>query len=594
MKPILGISFVCLISILTLSSCSPDKQIGTENVDFNVNTIFCTLPNYCILAGFSGSNAKVEVKENDHYSVSKIPNNVVYVTSVNCPTSKLCFATSLANYGLSYAVLESNDAGRTWQFSYSHGYTGPQGDISCVSASFCMTPATVYENLSPQIMEYKNGSWSTVQVSSIAGHIDWVTCTSSGFCALSGSTSIDVDRSEYNVGLIAYTSDFGNNFTLVKFPYLTNINLVSCHDSRNGANCMAAGYNYANKPYLLSDQNAGFKQTPVPVGFQSITSLNCSSQSCYLGGITWQNSPIFAEINYRANKIEDSVLSGRDAVEVSASTCILKGSCIVTATTQTETSSTIYNIALNNLTSTETSMQSEKFSPYTSFLTPVVVAGDSVALTLDFGATDAAIMQGYSLFNAAIIGCGIMGEIVTQDEGFSFGNGLSVCNTWQEQYSSAVQSKGAKVAILLVGRWEVANEIEGHSITHIGDPSYDNALYNNLVTAIKLLSNKGKTKVVVLTCPYFFSGYKKSGVLWPEDLPSRVQLFNKILRQAAGRFNGVASVFDLNEILSIKGKYARVISGIPVRTEDGIHLTERGAQFIASSLLPYLTKILAR
>jgi hypothetical protein len=94
-----------------------------------------------------------------------------------------------------------------------------------------------------------------------------------------------------------------------------------------------------------------------------------------------------------------------------------------------------------------------------------------------------------------------------------------------------------------------------------------------------------------LTSPLYDSGEQTDGTPWPENDPSRVAADNRLLRQAADRFPGTASVIDLGQMLSPGGNFARAVDGVPVRCVDGVHLTVPGGEWVGSHILPQVVSL---
>ncbi|NNN21466.1 MAG: hypothetical protein HKL80_05625 [Acidimicrobiales bacterium] len=68
-------------------------------------------------------------------------------------------------------------------------------------------------------------------------------------------------------------------------------------------------------------------------------------------------------------------------------------------------------------------------------------------------------------------------------------------------------------------------------------------------------------------------------------------IFNKLESEAASASTGKASLIDLESELSPDGNYQRVIDGIPIRSDDGIHFTSLGFVWVANLLLPQIANI---
>ena len=132
--------------------------------------------------------------------------------------------------------------------------------------------------------------------------------------------------------------------------------------------------------------------------------------------------------------------------------------------------------------------------------------------------------------------------------------------------------------ILLTGRWEVLDRVYQGQWTHIGDPAYDNYLSRQMDLAIKILSSGG-AKVLLLTTPCFAPQEQPDGSLWPFDDPARVIRYNQLLRQAAARHPGVASIGDLDAQFCPANTYS-VVGGRGRRPHRRRHPHLRGRRSV--------------
>lgn len=210
----------------------------------------------------------------------------------------------------------------------------------------------------------------------------------------------------------------------------------------------------------------------------------------------------------------------------------------------------------------------------------VLGLGDSVAQTL----FDVATPRGVWLENSARVLCGIM-----TDEQRSRGEPGRPCVGPDpvQQWRTEVDGKDPDVVVVLVGRWETHDHRFDGRWVHVGDAKFDAYLADRLDQAVNILTSRG-AHVVLVTAPYYNPTERPDGGRWPEDDPSRVNEFNRILRGVASRQRRGVTVFDLGTVLSPDHRYARVIDGVTVRTADGIHITQDGARRVARVLVPKL------
>jgi peptidoglycan/LPS O-acetylase OafA/YrhL len=213
--------------------------------------------------------------------------------------------------------------------------------------------------------------------------------------------------------------------------------------------------------------------------------------------------------------------------------------------------------------------------------TRVAVFGDSVAWTMMRYLPPT---PGLSFSNYTTIGCGIARGGPYRYVGDTL-NQKPECDDWPARWSQRINHDRPDVVLLMVGRWEVVDRMnEGHW-THIGEPAYDGYLRGELSRALDILGSTG-ARVVVTTEPYNRRAEKPDGSLYPEDQPTRVDRWNKLLRDVVGQRRNVA-VLDLNAKLCPDGVYTNKVDGIKMRM-DGVHPTPEAVKW----LTPWLTDAL--
>jgi peptidoglycan/LPS O-acetylase OafA/YrhL len=209
----------------------------------------------------------------------------------------------------------------------------------------------------------------------------------------------------------------------------------------------------------------------------------------------------------------------------------------------------------------------------------VTLLGDSTALTLGDGLSDVPGINGVDFFNAAILGCGVttaspyryMGEISPYPH--------TQCGTWEARWRRRVTSRPADVVAILIGRWEVTDQMVNGTWTHVGTPLFDAYLEGQLQQAVDAASAGGAC-VVFLTAPYYNRGEQPNGSIWPEDDPARVDALNKILHQVAARQPEPLNVIDFGRRVSGGGhQYLNEVDGVVLRY-DGVHFTPAAARWI--------------
>lgn len=217
-----------------------------------------------------------------------------------------------------------------------------------------------------------------------------------------------------------------------------------------------------------------------------------------------------------------------------------------------------------------------------------VVLGDSVAMTVVQPIGRLASERGIELVDASTLGCGVarggpyryFGSVKDQTAG---------CDDWPNRWRGVIDAERPDVVVIVVGRWEVMDRTLDGDYRHVGEPAFDDALRQELRTAIDVASGGG-TRVLVTTAPYYLRGERPDGGRWPEDDPARVDRFNVLLREAAADAGPGVAVFDLNAVLGPDGQYTRDIGGVEVRY-DGVHLTGAGARLVAPGLFDTIRSI---
>jgi hypothetical protein len=226
----------------------------------------------------------------------------------------------------------------------------------------------------------------------------------------------------------------------------------------------------------------------------------------------------------------------------------------------------------------------------------VLMVGDSLPVTLDFGLGPAGPSFGIDLESDAVIGCGLvvvglvtnLGTTAPETGGLRDSQ-LIQCSTWPRRWRNDETTFHPDVSVLLDGVWEVRDrEIDGHW-THIGEPAFDRQELAALNRAVDVLGSTG-SKVVLLTCPYLSQPEQADGQPWPDDNPARVNTYNRLLDKVAAEHRGV-EVIDLGAYVSPGGRYSPVVDGIDVRDPDGLHFSLAGGKFVAPWLLPQLYSV---
>ena len=226
----------------------------------------------------------------------------------------------------------------------------------------------------------------------------------------------------------------------------------------------------------------------------------------------------------------------------------------------------------------------------------VLLLGDSTALTLGFPLSKERFVRRYDvvLDDQGAIGCGLL----TIDANINRGVTLpspDPCSTSpapgttsvQEQWRSLVRSFHPDVVALLAGRWEVHDLIQNGQVISIEQPSFQAQVRQRLEEAITIFTEHG-AHVVLYTQACASSGTQADGQPFPEDSPTRLAIYNNIVREVAAAHKSNVSVFDLGRLVCPRGIFHATIKGMPVRQADGVHFAIDGGEFFGPRLWPAL------
>ena len=233
----------------------------------------------------------------------------------------------------------------------------------------------------------------------------------------------------------------------------------------------------------------------------------------------------------------------------------------------------------------------ERSGAYGAHPVRLLVLGDSIAMTLGMGLSVNAQQQyGVSVTDDASIGCDLDPQLQVVTSGV-IGPATPGCDNWRALWPFLVAGQRPQVVALGLGRWEITDHLLDGRWVHIGEPAWNDHLTADLQSAIAILHSFG-AKVVLLTMPYVDpSNRQPDGQPWPENTPARVQAYNALVQQVAHTHPGVVSVLDLNRMLSPDGVFTASLSGVDVRSADGIHISLNGGELLQSQILPAVDRI---
>ena len=216
--------------------------------------------------------------------------------------------------------------------------------------------------------------------------------------------------------------------------------------------------------------------------------------------------------------------------------------------------------------------------------------GDSIAFTLGAGLNDHSTRWGVRFdvgppSNMSVaLGCDLVSQGTVEVDD-SLMPVPPACADWPRRWTALVDRYTPQVAVVEVGRWEIANRVFHGQWTHIGKSLWDSYLTTQLDRVVDTLSSRGAS-VVFLTMPYIEPMAESlGGRVLPENDPRRVDAFNRLLAGVVRAHPGTARLIDLNRMLDPKGRFTPTQDGIVLREPDGVHITVAGGVWLQPSLL---------
>ncbi len=222
--------------------------------------------------------------------------------------------------------------------------------------------------------------------------------------------------------------------------------------------------------------------------------------------------------------------------------------------------------------------------------TNFLLLGDSVALTTGLGlGVDSQSQYNVDLWDEGALGCDLDDVDVLQSGTVT--PATPGCPDWRTQWPTEVSFFQPTVVGLLIGRWEVTDHFYDGKWYHVGETFWDDHLAAELNQAVDIFTAH-RAKVVLFTMPYVDPSQEAAdGQPFTENDPTRMDAFNRILRQVAKERSSVVTLVDLNKLLDPDGHFQAVIDGVTVRTTDGIHITEPGGEWLRPHILPTIASL---
>ncbi len=232
--------------------------------------------------------------------------------------------------------------------------------------------------------------------------------------------------------------------------------------------------------------------------------------------------------------------------------------------------------------------------PQPPFHDPVraLLIGDSTMLTLGIAIAPWAHLYDVDEDDAATLGCGVTFSNAQIEQGTRIPTALP-CSlnpdralvTMDGAWAREVATFRPEVVAILAGRWEVHNLLVGFHTVNITQRAFQEQVAAGLTKAVEI-SRSGGANVVLVTQPCADSGERPDGQPWPEDSPSRLAIYNGIVRAVAHRTG--TSVLDLYSMVCPGGRYQQAVDGVTVRRPDGVHFASSSGSFFAPRIFSVL------
>ena len=224
-----------------------------------------------------------------------------------------------------------------------------------------------------------------------------------------------------------------------------------------------------------------------------------------------------------------------------------------------------------------------------SWISRVMVIGDSVALSLEPGLTQVGQSRNLSVWNRSRLYCGFVpGDMMIDFSSKPSEDMEDGCKEWRKTWRSDVDAFRPDVVLMLFGGWDYPDHVVNGVTLKTGTPEWKANVLNELQTQLDALTAQGG-KLALVTWPYPGSKLWKqageTGVKAEQDAHWRLDDLNGLYRQFAKQHPGKVILIDLNGFASPEGKFSDLsIDGVRMR-EDGVHFTTESSLIVADWLL---------
>ncbi len=207
----------------------------------------------------------------------------------------------------------------------------------------------------------------------------------------------------------------------------------------------------------------------------------------------------------------------------------------------------------------------------------IMLVGDSITRSLSAGLYGEQDIEGFVLRDISVDSCGVM-------PGYGRYGGTNLgakCDAVRERWRPYVDLLDPDVVVLQMSHWDgVDRTIDGREV-EAGSPTWQTNFRAALQDAVDIFSSRGAS-VVLLTAPYIISTTIE---------PVVVDQLNESASFVAEANSRGVSLVDLDRLLNQDGDYRRDLKGIEMRSNDDIHFTLDGAEFVGGWLAPQLIEV---
>ena len=252
----------------------------------------------------------------------------------------------------------------------------------------------------------------------------------------------------------------------------------------------------------------------------------------------------------------------------------------------TATVSLTNNSAYKNSVDLPLAQGSGRSIPRASTKLKVLLVGDSMAGTLGVGLQDLQGSYNVQLVNQGSPGCSLAMDGDFKVLWYTSAPGKPcqanqpqvLLDTWQ-----AWVNRFNPDVVIYFARADLMDQSIGGTWERIGQGNFDRYLTQRFQAALSVLTSRG-AHIILISSPYYNSGTQPSGQGWPEDNPSRVVAYNKLLEGVARNNPGKVSYLDLNGILAPSNSFTSSYKGLITRCNDGVHLTPLAGKLVSKQV----------